>query len=78
MEYTDKSKTTDKKKFEFIKHIHYYVDNDRVIFTENYHIQRGYCCGNGCKHCPFDPKHIRDNTKIQKLWEKTNPPNIEN
>ena len=25
-----------------------------VVFTEGYHRRRGYCCGNGCRHCPFD------------------------
>ncbi len=25
-----------------------------VVFTEGYHRRRGYCCGSGCRHCPFD------------------------
>lgn len=24
-----------------------------VIFTEAYHLKRGYCCQSGCKHCPY-------------------------
>lgn len=24
-----------------------------IIFTEKYHLKRGYCCKNGCKNCPF-------------------------
>lgn len=24
-----------------------------IIFTEKYHLKRGYCCKSGCKHCPF-------------------------
>ena len=23
------------------------------IFTEKYHLKRGYCCKSGCKHCPY-------------------------
>jgi hypothetical protein len=23
------------------------------VFTEQYHLKRGYCCKNGCKHCPY-------------------------
>ena len=23
------------------------------VFTEKYHLKRGYCCKNGCKHCPY-------------------------
>ncbi len=33
----------------------YYFDNfGRMVFTEHYHLQRGHCCGNGCRHCPYD------------------------
>jgi hypothetical protein len=32
----------------------YYLDPlGRMVFTEAYHLKRGYCCQNGCKHCPF-------------------------
>ena len=24
-----------------------------IIFTEKYLLKRGYCCQNGCKHCPY-------------------------
>lgn len=24
-----------------------------IIFTEKYHLKRGYCCKSGCKHCPY-------------------------
>lgn len=35
----------------------YYLENGYVVFTESYHKKRGYCCGSGCRHCPF-PKEI--------------------
>ena len=37
----------------------YYIENGKVIFTEKYHLKRGKCCNNGCKHCPYkkDPKN---------------------
>jgi len=31
----------------------YYLDDGFVVFTEKYHIKRGYCCKNKCKHCPY-------------------------
>ena len=32
----------------------YYIGKDGyIIFTEKYHLKRGYCCGSGCKHCPY-------------------------
>ena len=32
---------------------HYYFENGFLVFTEKYHLERGYCCGNGCRHCPY-------------------------
>jgi hypothetical protein len=23
------------------------------VMTANFHIDRGYCCSRGCRHCPF-------------------------
>lgn len=23
------------------------------VFTEKFHLKRGYCCKSGCKHCPY-------------------------
>jgi hypothetical protein len=36
----------------------YYDDLGRMVFTEAYHLKRGTCCGNGCKHCPFDHVNV--------------------
>lgn len=24
------------------------------VFTAAYLLDRGYCCGSGCRHCPYD------------------------
>jgi len=32
----------------------YYNEDGYVVFTEKYHLKKGICCGNGCKHCPYD------------------------
>ena len=29
-----------------------------VIFTAEYLLSRGYCCGNGCRNCPYDYKNV--------------------
>ncbi|MBI1371920.1 MAG: hypothetical protein GC159_04055 [Phycisphaera sp.] len=39
----------------------YYRDAlGRVVFTAAYHLRRGSCCGNGCRHCPFDSPDARN------------------
>jgi hypothetical protein len=50
---------------EFIQDIHYYIEDTRVIFTEQYHLERGQCCGNKCRHCPFDPKYKKGATSTK-------------
>jgi hypothetical protein len=32
----------------------FYLEGENVVFTGEYHKRRGYCCGSGCRHCPFD------------------------
>ena len=36
-----------------IEEIDYYIENDNYVFTAWYHLKRGSCCGNGCRHCPY-------------------------
>ncbi len=32
----------------------YYLNTEgHIVFTEAYHLKRGYCCKSGCKHCPY-------------------------
>jgi hypothetical protein len=32
---------------------YYYSEEGYLVFTEGYHLKRGYCCQSGCRHCPF-------------------------
>ena len=38
---------------ELNKEDYYYSDEGYIVFTEKYHLKRGYCCDNNCKHCPY-------------------------
>ncbi len=38
------------------------IENGLLVFTEAYHLKRGYCCGSGCRHCPYWPRHVQGNT----------------
>ena len=32
----------------------YHLDEQkRMVFTAAFLLKRGYCCGNGCRHCPY-------------------------
>lgn len=40
----------------------YYLDNGLMVLTARYHLRRGYCCEQGCRHCPYGdlPKRNTD------------------
>ena len=57
------------KEFSKIDHLeedeYYYSAEGYIVFTEKYLLKRGYCCQNGCKHCPygFKKKGLKSNPK---------------
>ena len=58
----------------WIEGVHYYINEDGfVVLTEQYHLERGYCCGNGCKHCPFDFENVPEpkRSQLQKARKET-------
>nr|WP_207434094.1 DUF5522 domain-containing protein [Sabulibacter ruber] len=32
---------------------YYFNEQGLMVFTEQYHRRRGYCCRSGCRHCPY-------------------------
>ena len=41
-------------KGEHVEGIDYYINEDGYcVFTAWFHLKRGSCCSNGCKHCPY-------------------------
>jgi hypothetical protein len=50
-----------------INGVDYYLSSEGYrIMTEEYLTRRGYCCANGCKHCPYWPKAQKGNTVLRK------------
>lgn len=35
---------------------YYFTVDGYIVFTEKYHLKRGYCCQNSCRHCPYKKK----------------------
>ncbi len=38
----------------FIEGIDYYIEDGKYVFTKWFHLKRGECCGNRCRHCPYN------------------------
>ena len=45
----------------------YYNEQGYFVFTEKYHLKKGYCCGNGCKHCPYNYQAVPEPRKTELL-----------
>ena len=44
---------------ELIEGTDFYINEDGlVVLTEKYHLEKGYCCGNGCRHCPYSYENV--------------------
>ena len=53
-----------------VEGIDFYYNEDRLmVLTEKYHLEKGYCCGNGCRHCPFNYENVPEPQR-KKLLEK--------
>lgn len=38
---------------------YYFNEKGLMVFTEQYHLKRGFCCGSQCKHCPYNWENVR-------------------
>jgi len=43
---------------ELIEDVHFYKENGFMVLTETYHLARGSCCGNACRHCPYNHENV--------------------
>jgi hypothetical protein len=43
-----------------------YLENGLLVYTAAYHLHRGFCCGSGCRHCPYEPRHVEGTTQVRR------------
>lgn len=55
----------------------YYNSDGLVVFTAEYLLNRGYCCGNGCRNCPYDYKNVPEPRRTQLLKKREDEKNSE-
>jgi hypothetical protein len=48
----------------------YYSKQGLMVLTEKYHLERGSCCGNGCRHCPYDYERVGEPRRSQLLAQR--------
>lgn len=42
-------------------------ENGYVVFTKQYHLDRGFCCGHGCLHCPYGYENVPEPRRSELL-----------
>lgn len=53
--------------------IHFYFNEaGLMVLTRAFHLQRGYCCGNGCLHCPYDYEQVPEPQRTALLVKRQN------
>ncbi len=49
----------------------FYLNEDGfVVLTSSYHLGKGFCCGNGCLHCPYDYQEVPEPKKSMLLLKR--------
>ena len=48
----------------------YYNEDGYIVLTEKYHLEKGFCCGNGCKHCPYDYENVPEPRRAELLIQR--------
>jgi hypothetical protein len=48
----------------------YYNDDGFMVLTKNYLLDRGYCCGNGCRHCPYQYERVPEPRRSELLSKR--------
>ena len=44
----------------------YFNEDGYMVFTAEYHLKRGACCKNECKHCPWNFKKSKQSLNQTK------------
>ena len=49
---------------------YYLNENGLLTFTSQYLLERGYCCGNGCRHCPYQYEAVPEPKRSHLLAQR--------
>ena len=59
------------KQTDLIEGIDFYINKDGyIVLTAKYHLEKGFCCGMGCLHCPYLYKNVEEPRRSFLLEQK--------
>ena len=50
---------------------YYFNEDGYLVFTTRYLLKRGYCCGNGCRNCPYDYVNVPEPQRTELIKRQT-------
>lgn len=45
----------------------YYNVQGYIVLTQKFHLKKGFCCGNGCRHCPYQYQNVPEPKRTELL-----------
>lgn len=49
---------------------YYFNEAGLMVLTEKFHLKKGFCCGNVCKHCPYHYINVPEPRRTVLLAKK--------
>lgn len=49
---------------------YYFNEDGLMVLTAAFHLKKGFCCGNGCKHCPYEYINVREPKRAELLIKR--------
>jgi hypothetical protein len=49
----DEDRRSDTEGQTFVEGLDFYFEEGLMVLTRRYLLNRGYCCDNKCRHCPY-------------------------
>lgn len=56
-------------KMSLVEGVDYTIENNKMVFTRDFLLKRGYCCNSRCRNCPYSRENrsgdSRDESSVQ-------------
>ncbi len=49
---------------------YYFNEDGLMVLTAAFHLKKGFCCGNGCKHCPYNYINVKEPRRTELLEKR--------
>ena len=48
-----------------VEGIDYVLEDNKMVFTREFLLKRGYCCNSRCRNCPYSKKVVTENDEVE-------------